>query len=202
MLDHSAGSILPFLLTFFCYLIVLLPLLLIWLPELLGRRARDGQEASLPDGATEAPYCPACQAEKGQIECEHQAPPPQIEPQRGRPHEVDTRNHYCPNRDCPYFGWVDWGNIRSNGHPNGGRWRQLECVVCQRYFMETPVRFSSANQHRRKLSGVRSKHWRKDWACGPQHGCSRLIQTRSKTGYGRPPNICKPFPATCFTTCS
>ena len=137
MLDHSASSILPFLLIFFCYLIVLLSQLLIWLPELLRRGARDGQEAPLPDGATEAPYCPACQAEKDQIECEHRAPPPRIEPQRGRPHEVDTRNHYCPNRGCAYFGWVDRGNIRSNGHPNGGRWRQLECTVCQRYFMET-----------------------------------------------------------------
>src|SRR5262249_47742252 len=25
----------------------------------------------------------------------------------------------------------------ANGHPNGGPWRQLLCVVCRRYFLET-----------------------------------------------------------------
>ncbi len=29
------------------------------------------------------------------------------------------------------------GNIRANGYPNGGRWRQRHCVVCDRYFLET-----------------------------------------------------------------
>jgi transposase-like protein len=32
---------------------------------------------------------------------------------------------------------LGWGNIRANGHPNGGPWRQLLCVVCRRYFLET-----------------------------------------------------------------
>jgi IS1 family transposase/transposase-like protein len=50
---------------------------------------------------------------------------------------VDTHNQYCPYKDCSYFGWVGLGNIRANGHPNGGRRRQLHCTVCDRYFMET-----------------------------------------------------------------
>jgi hypothetical protein len=112
MLDHSAVSILPFLLTLCSFLIVILPLLRIWLPELLRRRTSDGQEAPLPEGATEAPYCPGCEAEKDPIGYEHRAPPPRIEQQRGRPHEVDTHDHYCPNQDCSDFGWVDRGNIR------------------------------------------------------------------------------------------
>jgi hypothetical protein len=29
------------------------------------------------------------------------------------------------------------GNIRANGHPNGGPWRQLYCRGCQGYFQET-----------------------------------------------------------------
>jgi IS1 family transposase len=29
------------------------------------------------------------------------------------------------------------GNIRANGHPNGGYWRQLECSVCHQTFLET-----------------------------------------------------------------
>jgi IS1 family transposase len=32
---------------------------------------------------------------------------------------------------------VGWGNLRANGHPSGGPWRQLLCVVCRSYFLET-----------------------------------------------------------------
>jgi len=58
-------------------------------------------------------------------------------PTRGRRRQVDTATHFCPNPDCRYRGWAGWGNIRANGHPNGGRWRQLLCIVCRRYFLET-----------------------------------------------------------------
>jgi hypothetical protein len=50
---------------------------------------------------------------------------------------VDTSTHFCPNPDCAYRGWVGWGNLRANGHPSGGPWRQLLCVVCRGYFLET-----------------------------------------------------------------
>src|SRR6266849_1593800 len=56
---------------------------------------------------------------------------------RGRRRQVDTSTHFCPNPDCAYRGWVGWGNLRANGHPNGGPWRQLLCVVCHGYFLET-----------------------------------------------------------------
>jgi IS1 family transposase len=29
------------------------------------------------------------------------------------------------------------GNIRANGYPSGGRWRQLQCRSCKTYFLET-----------------------------------------------------------------
>jgi IS1 family transposase len=32
---------------------------------------------------------------------------------------------------------VGWGNLRANGHPNGSPWRQLLCVACRHYFLET-----------------------------------------------------------------
>jgi len=32
---------------------------------------------------------------------------------------------------------VGRGNIRANGHPGRGPWRQLQCTVCHRYFQET-----------------------------------------------------------------
>jgi IS1 family transposase len=56
---------------------------------------------------------------------------------RGRRRQVDTSMHFCPNPDCAYRGWVGWGNLRANGHPNGGPWRQLLCVVCRGSFLET-----------------------------------------------------------------
>jgi hypothetical protein len=56
---------------------------------------------------------------------------------RGRRRRVDTTGHFCPQPDCSYRGWVDWGNIRANGHPNGRRWRQLVSLSCHGYFLET-----------------------------------------------------------------
>jgi IS1 family transposase len=56
---------------------------------------------------------------------------------RGRRRQVDTSAHFCPNPDCAYRGWVGWGNLRANGHPSGGPWRQLLCIVCRGYFLET-----------------------------------------------------------------
>jgi hypothetical protein len=50
---------------------------------------------------------------------------------------VDTSQHFCPNPDCDYRGWVGWGNIRANGHPVGGSWRQLYCSQCEGYVLET-----------------------------------------------------------------
>jgi transposase-like protein/IS1 family transposase len=32
---------------------------------------------------------------------------------------------------------VGLGNIRANGYPSGGRWRQFQCRSCQTYFLET-----------------------------------------------------------------
>jgi transposase-like protein len=37
---------------------------------------------------------------------------------------------------CDYRGWVGLGNLRANGHPSGGPWRQFHCTVCQGYFPE------------------------------------------------------------------
>jgi transposase-like protein len=56
---------------------------------------------------------------------------------RGRPRQVDTTDHFCPHATCSYHGWVGLGNIRANGHPNGRRWRQLVCLGCHGYFLET-----------------------------------------------------------------
>jgi hypothetical protein len=56
---------------------------------------------------------------------------------RGCHRQVDTTGHVCPHATCSYHGWVGWGNIRANGHPNGRRWRQLVCLSCKRHVLET-----------------------------------------------------------------
>jgi transposase-like protein len=56
---------------------------------------------------------------------------------RGRRRQVETTGHFCPHTTCSYHGRVDFGNIRANGHPNGRRWRQLVCLGCHGYFLET-----------------------------------------------------------------
>src|SRR6266478_4509428 len=88
-------------------------------------------------GLTTKPPCDACEHRGDPRPQTPLSPPPRIVPTRGRRRQVDTSTHFCPNPDCASRGWVGWGNLRANGHPNGGPWRQLLCVVCRRYFLET-----------------------------------------------------------------
>src|SRR5262245_46966944 len=88
-------------------------------------------------GLTTKPHCDAC-AHASDLRPEAPCPPPpRIVSTRGRRRQVGTSTHFCPNSDCVYRGWVGWGNLRANGHPSGGPWRQLLCVVCRGYFLET-----------------------------------------------------------------
>src|SRR2546428_590503 len=100
----------------------------------LRRRSREPQPFP---GLIHKPHCAACE----QVAQDPEAPPPPAPPlitsRRGRPRQVDTAQHFCPNATCDYRGWMDWGNISANGHPSGGPWRQLYCSACERYFLET-----------------------------------------------------------------
>jgi hypothetical protein len=68
-------------------------------------------------------------------------PPPRrpdlMPPINRRPCEIDTLMHFCPHAGCDYRGWLGLGNLRANGHPSGGLWRQLYCRSCHGYFLET-----------------------------------------------------------------
>src|SRR5499425_427140 len=88
-------------------------------------------------GLTTKPHCATCEHGTAPRPQAPSTPPPRIVPTRGRRRQVDTSTHCCPNPDCAYRGWVGWGNLRANGHPNGSPWRQLLCVVCRRYCLET-----------------------------------------------------------------
>jgi IS1 family transposase len=103
-------------------------------PGPLPKRHRDPKPFA---GLPAQPHCDACEHTPAPRTHTPAAPPPRIVPTRGRRRQVDTSMHFCPNPDCAYRGWVGWGNLRANGHPSGGPWRQLLCVVCRGYFLET-----------------------------------------------------------------
>ncbi len=108
-------------------------------------------------GLTHKPYCEACEqgvASRREPPC---APPPPLVSTRGRRRQVDTSQHFCPDPDCRYGGWLGLGNITSNGHPSGGPWRQLYCTSCGGYFQET---------HGTPLHGKRVAPERLVWAVG------------------------------------
>jgi len=88
-------------------------------------------------GLTKKPHCAACEQGPAHVDPPAVSPPPLRACKRGRPRAVDTHTQYCPNKTCAYYGWVGHGNIRANGHPGSGHWRQFHCVVCDTYFLET-----------------------------------------------------------------
>src|SRR5438093_1358305 len=63
--------------------------------------------------------------------------PDPMPPTNRRPRVIDTSRHFCPHAGCDYRGWLGLGNLRANGHPSGGLWRQLQCTSCEGYFLET-----------------------------------------------------------------
>jgi transposase-like protein len=102
------------------------------------KQSREKKEQKPFEGLTRRPVCELCEAEAEKQEREgKQEPPPKIERERGRQREVDTSKHFCPEKECRYHGWLGRENIVSNGHPSGGRWRQLKCVVCGKHFQKT-----------------------------------------------------------------
>jgi hypothetical protein len=71
-------------------------------------------------GLTTRPHCDACAHASDPRPHAPAAPPPRIVMTRGRRRQIDTSHQFCPNPDCRYHGGVGWGNLRANGHPNGG----------------------------------------------------------------------------------
>jgi hypothetical protein len=100
------------------------------------RRKRSTAPKPFP-GFLDKPLCAACEQGVDERPTAPGAPPPVIACTRGRRRTVDTRSHFCPDPDGAYRGWLGCGNIRSNGHPGGQPWRQLQCVSCHSYFYET-----------------------------------------------------------------
>src|SRR5262249_50882018 len=87
-------------------------------------------------GLIRKPLCEACEQGADTRPKAAGAPPALLTFTRGRRRTVDTSQHFCPDHDCSYHGWLGRGNIRANGHPGSQPWRQLQCVSCQGYCSE------------------------------------------------------------------
>jgi IS1 family transposase len=87
-------------------------------------------------GLTQRPQCALCEREAAHAHEPPSAPPAPMPPTNRRPRTVDTSQHFCPHGGCRYRGWLGRGNLRANGHPNGGPWRQCQCTACEGYFPE------------------------------------------------------------------
>jgi IS1 family transposase len=107
-------------------------------PKRRKRRPKLYKKPKPFEGLTQKPVCEACLAEAdAKVSAQRREAPPRIERDRGRRPSVDTSIHFCCEEKCVYHGWLGRGNIIANGHPSGGRWRQLKCVVCGKHFQET-----------------------------------------------------------------
>src|SRR5262245_47826761 len=88
-------------------------------------------------GLTHKPPCAWCDQETGETASAPPRRPDPMPPTNRRPRTVDTSQHFCPHAGCDYRGWLGLGNLRANGHPSGGPWRQFHCMSCKGYFLET-----------------------------------------------------------------
>jgi IS1 family transposase len=89
------------------------------------------------EGLTQKPSCALCERDTAYPNVPPPVPPDPMPPTNRRPRAVDTSMHFCPHAGCDYRGWLGLGNLRANGHPSGGPWRQFHCTSCQGYFLET-----------------------------------------------------------------
>jgi IS1 family transposase len=87
-------------------------------------------------GLTHKPHCALCEHETGETVPPLPVRPDPMPPTNRRPRTVDTSLHFCPHTDCDYRGWLGLNNLRANGHPSGGQWRQFHCLGCHGFFPE------------------------------------------------------------------
>ena len=92
------------------------------------------------------PPCALCEHEATHLTLPPPVPSAPVLLTKRRPRQVDTSRHFCPHPNCDYRGWVGLGNLRANGHPSGGPWRQLHCTGCDGYFLETHAALAALHQ--------------------------------------------------------
>jgi IS1 family transposase len=106
-------------------------------PKLLKPKRHRSNEPKPFEGLTHKPHCALCERDTASPQSPPPVPPDRMPPTNRRPRAVDTSGHFCPHAGCAYRGWLGLGNLRANGHPSGGPWRQFHCTSCNGYFLET-----------------------------------------------------------------
>jgi IS1 family transposase len=106
-------------------------------PESLTPKGHRSHEPKPFEGLTQKPYCALCEHETGESPPVTVVRPDPMPLTNRRPRKIDTAMHFCPHTRCDYRGWLGLGNLRANGHPSGGPWRQFHCTACNGYFLET-----------------------------------------------------------------
>jgi hypothetical protein len=72
-------------------------------------------------GLTTKPHCAACEQSPALLKPPPPVPPDPMPVSNRHPRRVDTSMPCYPPPTCEYQRWVGLGNLRANGHPNGGR---------------------------------------------------------------------------------
>ena len=106
-------------------------------PELIKSKRKRSTEPKPFAGLRTKPSCALCDQEVAQPRPQSSVRPNPMPLTNRRPRDVDTSMHFCPHDGCDYRGWLGLGNLRANGHPSGGPWRQFHCLGCNGYFLET-----------------------------------------------------------------
>jgi IS1 family transposase/transposase-like protein len=104
--------------------------------ELIKPSPKRSKEPTPFAGLTQKPHCALCEQEATPPKQRPPVRPDPMLPTTRHPRKIDTSRHFCPHDGCPYRGWLGLGNLRANGHPSGGPWRQFQCTACTGYFPE------------------------------------------------------------------
>jgi IS1 family transposase len=105
-------------------------------PEPLKPKRPRSHDPKAFEGLTTKPHCALCERDTVQPKAPPPVRPDPMPPTNRRPRTVDTSRHFCPHTDCAYRGWLGLNNLRANGHPSGGPWRQFHCLGCHGFFPE------------------------------------------------------------------
>ena len=105
-------------------------------PPPIKPKRRRSREPKPFAGLTQKPHCALCEPQTTENAPAAPRRPDPMPPTHRRPRTVDTSMHFCPHSDCDYRGWLGRNNLRANGHPGGGPWRQFHCTACDGFFPE------------------------------------------------------------------
>jgi hypothetical protein len=103
----------------------------------IRRRRQRSKEPKPFAGRTHKPSCALCAPATAQPPLRLPVRPDPMPPTHRRPRAIATSRHFCPHAGCDYRGWLGRGNLRANGQPSGGPWRQCHCPACEGDFLET-----------------------------------------------------------------